>query len=100
MLSNIKCLDEKLKVIENTITPTTFMISKKDMDFVNSTLAINKLYAAEDLTKLRNAIVLHYQKVIESYDKGAYDDWQKYVTLTSAITHCIDMRLADLGLMY
>ena len=99
--NGIKKLEDKLEVIERTIKPTQFTISNGDVNFVMDMLEINNLNTLEDLTSLRNAIVLHYQKVIEKYDRGAYDsNWQKYFIFLTAITHCVDVRLADLGLMY
>lgn len=98
---DIKELESKLGVIERTIKPTQFTISKSDVNFVIKTLEINDLITLEDLTNLRNAIVLHYQKLIEECDRGAYGSgWERYFIFLTAITHCVDVRLADLGLMY
>ena len=98
---NVKELESKLEVIERTIKPTQFTISNGDVNFVTNTLEINSLNTLEDLTSLRNAIVLHYQKLIEECDRGTYGSgWQKYFIFLTAITHCVDVRLADLGLMY
>lgn len=94
-------LESKLEVIERTIKPTQFTISNGDINFVVNTLGINELNTLEGLTSLRNAIVLHYQKIIEKCDRGAYGSgWQRYFIFLTAITHCVDVRLADLGLMY
>lgn len=98
---DIKELESKLDVIERTIKPTQFTISNSDINFVVNTLGINELDTLEDLTSLRNAIVLHYQKLIEECDRGVYGSgWQRYFIFLTAITHCVDVRLADLGLMY
>lgn len=97
-----KELERKLEVIEQTIKPTQFTISNDDVNFVVDTLEINILDTLEDLTNLRNAIVVRYQKIISDIRNlgGRYEDYDKYITLTSSITHCIDLRLSDLGLMY
>ena len=98
---DVKELESKLEVIERTIKPTQFTISNGDVNFVINTLEINNLNTLEDLTNLRNAVVLHYQKLIEECDRGTYGGrWQRYFIFLTAITHCIDVRLADLGLMY
>ena len=94
-------LQDKLKDIENTIKPTLFTMTKADMDYVVNTLGINELDTYEELTNLRNSVVKHYQILLEEVRSNDYfgRTTTEYVTLISSITHCVDLRIAELGFM-
>ena len=94
-------LQDKLKDIENTIKPTLFTMTKADMDYVVNALGINELDTYEELTNLRNSVVKHYRILIEEVRSNDYfgRTTTAYVTLISSITHCVDLRIAELGFM-
>ena len=94
-------LQDKLKDIENTIKPTLFTMTKADMDYVVNALGINELDTYEELTNLRNSVVKHYQILLEEVRSNDYfgRTTTVYVTLISSITHCVDLRIAELGFM-
>ena len=99
---NYESLENQIELIDKTIKPTTFTISEEDCTFVEQTLKLKEMATEEELIALRNSVVKYYQNKITEAKNSPYTHYHykqvtKFVTFTSAITHCIDLRLAELG---
>jgi len=97
-------LENQIELIDKTIKPSTFTISKEDWAFVEETLKLNELTTKEELFNIRNSVVKYYRdKITEAknspYGHYHYEQVTKFIAFTSAITHCIDVRLVELGFM-
>ncbi len=93
-------LKDKLRLIATNTNVTLFRMGQKDLEYITQVLELNGKSASE-LRNLRDEVVKHFQERIELTSLGTANmSYETFMTQLCPITHCIDMKLAEMGKLH